>query len=256
MAVSVRFHQEDPWERLRLVSAAMPNTPLGMITTGHALHLLGAGRRGRDGARRSGCVVRNGIRRFQIADPSNDPERLRQLAAMARARGDRGGRGRADLLDQPGAHPRLLRRSAPPRSPTARTWTGSTSRTRAGCSRPTRCASWRRTSSPRPPGGRRAAQPLHDRAGAAGLHGGRPRRFQVVHTACGAARRAGPRSRRSSNTVAQPRGGRLRARARPRGAGGRDRALRPSSPPPRGCRPARRRSSTPPTTATSSPAGW
>src|SRR5205814_6723451 len=34
MGVSVRFHREDPWERLRLVSAAMPNTPLGMITTG------------------------------------------------------------------------------------------------------------------------------------------------------------------------------------------------------------------------------
>ena len=34
MAVSVRFHHEDPWERIRLVSAAMPQTPLGMITTG------------------------------------------------------------------------------------------------------------------------------------------------------------------------------------------------------------------------------
>ena len=34
MAVSVRFHQEDPWQRIRLVSAAMPDTPLGMITTG------------------------------------------------------------------------------------------------------------------------------------------------------------------------------------------------------------------------------
>ena len=34
MAVSVRFHREDPWERIRLVSAAMPNTPLSMITTG------------------------------------------------------------------------------------------------------------------------------------------------------------------------------------------------------------------------------
>ena len=34
MAVSVRFHREDPWERLRLVSAAMPNTPLTLITTG------------------------------------------------------------------------------------------------------------------------------------------------------------------------------------------------------------------------------
>jgi oxaloacetate decarboxylase (Na+ extruding) subunit alpha len=34
MAVSVRFHREDPWERLRLVSAAMPNTLLNLITTG------------------------------------------------------------------------------------------------------------------------------------------------------------------------------------------------------------------------------
>ena len=34
MAVAVRFHQEDPWERLRLVSAAMPKTPLSFITTG------------------------------------------------------------------------------------------------------------------------------------------------------------------------------------------------------------------------------
>ena len=33
------------------------------------------------------CVVRNGIRRFQIADPSNDPVRLRRLARMAREEG-------------------------------------------------------------------------------------------------------------------------------------------------------------------------
>src|SRR5204862_4877672 len=32
MAVSVRFHREDPWERLRLAAAAMPRTPLSMIT--------------------------------------------------------------------------------------------------------------------------------------------------------------------------------------------------------------------------------
>ena len=33
MAVSVRFHREDPWARIRLVSAAMTNTPLSIITT-------------------------------------------------------------------------------------------------------------------------------------------------------------------------------------------------------------------------------
>ena len=33
MAVSVRFHREDPWERIRLVSEAMPDTPLSFITS-------------------------------------------------------------------------------------------------------------------------------------------------------------------------------------------------------------------------------
>src|SRR4029453_5081102 len=34
MAGSGPFPKEDPWERLRLVSAAMPNTMLNLITTG------------------------------------------------------------------------------------------------------------------------------------------------------------------------------------------------------------------------------
>jgi oxaloacetate decarboxylase alpha subunit len=86
MAVSVRFHREDPWERLRLVSAAMPDTPLGMITTGMRFiswvpadpDVVGLSFR---------LVARNGIRRLQIADPSNDPTRLRRIAALARAEG-------------------------------------------------------------------------------------------------------------------------------------------------------------------------
>ena len=86
MAVSVRFHQEDPWERLRRVSAAMPDTPLGMIGTGMrfiswvpaAEDLMALSLR---------VAVRNGLRRFQIADPSNDPERIRRIAAMCRREG-------------------------------------------------------------------------------------------------------------------------------------------------------------------------
>jgi oxaloacetate decarboxylase alpha subunit len=86
MAVSVRFHHEDPWERIRLVSAAMPNTPLGMITTGMRFiswvpaneDVIGLSFR---------LVARNGIRRLQIADPANEPVRLKRLAAMARQEG-------------------------------------------------------------------------------------------------------------------------------------------------------------------------
>ncbi|HEX4010719.1 MAG TPA: hypothetical protein VHX62_11945 [Solirubrobacteraceae bacterium] len=86
MAVSVRFHREDPWERIRLVSAAMPDTPLGMITPGmRFISWVPADEDVMALAYR--LVVRNGLRRLQIADPSNDPARIRRIAAMARAEG-------------------------------------------------------------------------------------------------------------------------------------------------------------------------
>jgi oxaloacetate decarboxylase (Na+ extruding) subunit alpha len=86
MAVSVRFHREDPWERLRLVSAAMPNTPLNFITTG--MRFISWVPCDQDVTELSfRLVVRNGLRRFQIADPSNDPARLKRLARMARDAG-------------------------------------------------------------------------------------------------------------------------------------------------------------------------
>jgi oxaloacetate decarboxylase (Na+ extruding) subunit alpha len=86
MAISVRFHQEDPWELLRLTREAMPSTPLNFITTGMRFiswvpcdeELMRLAFR---------CVVRNGIRRFQIADPSNDVPSLRRLAKTARDEG-------------------------------------------------------------------------------------------------------------------------------------------------------------------------
>lgn len=86
MAVAVRFHHEDPWERLRLVSAAMPSTPLSFITTG--MRFITWVPVDEDVMRLAfRCVVRNGIRRFQVADPSNDPGRLRRVAVVAREEG-------------------------------------------------------------------------------------------------------------------------------------------------------------------------
>jgi oxaloacetate decarboxylase alpha subunit len=86
MAVSVRFHREDPWERLRLVSQAMPDTPLSMITTGKRFI---SWRPANEDVLRLvfRCAVRNGLRRVQIADPMNDPDDLAQMAAIARAEG-------------------------------------------------------------------------------------------------------------------------------------------------------------------------
>ena len=69
MAVSVRSHHEDPWERIRLVSEAMPETPLNFITTG--MRFISWTPAGEDVIRLVfRCVARNGIRRFQIAEPS------------------------------------------------------------------------------------------------------------------------------------------------------------------------------------------
>jgi oxaloacetate decarboxylase (Na+ extruding) subunit alpha len=86
MAVSVRFHREDPWERIRLVSAAMPSTLLNFITTG--MRFISWLPCDEDVMRLAfRCVVRNGIRRFQIAEPSNNPDALRRLARMAKEEG-------------------------------------------------------------------------------------------------------------------------------------------------------------------------
>src|SRR6185312_7485047 len=86
MAVAVRFHREDPWERLRLVRAAMPETKLSFITSG--MRFVTWVPADEDVMRLAfRCVARNGIRRFQVVDPSNDPERLRRVAALARQEG-------------------------------------------------------------------------------------------------------------------------------------------------------------------------
>jgi oxaloacetate decarboxylase (Na+ extruding) subunit alpha len=86
MAVAVRFHQEDPWERLRLVREAMPATRLSFITTGmRFITWVPADEEVMRLAFR--CVARNGIRRFQVADPSNDPVRLQRIAALAHEEG-------------------------------------------------------------------------------------------------------------------------------------------------------------------------
>ena len=71
MGVAVRYKREDPWERIRLMAAATPNTPLQFMSTGFRfiswdtaspefMELAFA------------TLARNGIRRFCLADPMND----------------------------------------------------------------------------------------------------------------------------------------------------------------------------------------
>ena len=70
MAVTVRFHKEDPWERLRLLKARMPRTPLSFLSTGMRFiswetahpELMALSYR---------LLVNNGIERFMVMDPMN-----------------------------------------------------------------------------------------------------------------------------------------------------------------------------------------
>jgi oxaloacetate decarboxylase (Na+ extruding) subunit alpha len=73
MGVAVRYKKEDPWERIRLMAKATSNTPLQFLSTGFRfiswetaspefMKLAFA------------TLVRNGIRRFALADPMNNAD--------------------------------------------------------------------------------------------------------------------------------------------------------------------------------------
>jgi oxaloacetate decarboxylase alpha subunit len=86
MGVAVRYKQEDPWERIRLTAEAMPNTPLQFLSTGFRFiswetaspDFMALAYR---------TLVKNGIRRFALADPMNDVEGNLAGARMAKAGG-------------------------------------------------------------------------------------------------------------------------------------------------------------------------
>lgn len=86
MGVAVRYKQEDPWERIRLMAQATPNTPLQFLSTGfrfiawetaHPEFMALAFR----------VLARNGIRRFCLADPSNDADANVTCARMIKQGG-------------------------------------------------------------------------------------------------------------------------------------------------------------------------
>jgi oxaloacetate decarboxylase alpha subunit len=79
MAVTARFHRENPWERIRLMRAAMPHTPLSFLTTG--MRFISWERASDEFMRLTfALLVRNGIRRFMAMDPMNDPAAVLKVA--------------------------------------------------------------------------------------------------------------------------------------------------------------------------------
>jgi len=86
MGVAVRYKQEDPWERIRLMAQATPNTPLQFLSTGFRFiswetatpEFMSLAFR---------TLVRNGMRRFALADPMNDADSNVTCARMVKAAG-------------------------------------------------------------------------------------------------------------------------------------------------------------------------
>ena len=86
MGVAVRFKREDPWERIRLMAKAMPKTPLQFLSTGFRFiswetaspEFMGLAFQ---------TLIKNGLRRFALADPMNDADSNVACACMIKAAG-------------------------------------------------------------------------------------------------------------------------------------------------------------------------
>jgi oxaloacetate decarboxylase (Na+ extruding) subunit alpha len=86
MGVAVRFKREDPWERIRLMAAATPNTPLQFMSTGFRF-ISWETASPEFMALAFEVLARNGIRRFCLADPMNDAESNTACARMVKRAG-------------------------------------------------------------------------------------------------------------------------------------------------------------------------
>jgi oxaloacetate decarboxylase alpha subunit len=86
MVVSVRWHKENPWQKIRLVRQAMPRTPLSFGTTGK--RFMGF-KRAPDSviALAIERVAANGIRRLWSMDAANEIDVICQTAQLAKAAG-------------------------------------------------------------------------------------------------------------------------------------------------------------------------
>jgi len=86
MAISVRYHQENPFERIRLTSQLMPNTPLIFMTTGMRFITWEPAPRAIIRLAMQ-LVIKHGIRRIQIVEPMNNMPALLEAARIAREEG-------------------------------------------------------------------------------------------------------------------------------------------------------------------------
>ncbi|MBX5459676.1 MAG: biotin carboxyl carrier protein [Steroidobacteraceae bacterium] len=86
MGVAVRYKKEDPWERIRLMAEATPNTPLQFMSTGFRF-IAWETASPEFMALAFRVLARNGIRRFCLADPMNDADSNIACARMVKQGG-------------------------------------------------------------------------------------------------------------------------------------------------------------------------
>lgn len=83
LATAVRYHREDPWERLRTARDLMPNTQLGFLTTGKRFITF---YRTPDAIFELAfrLLARNGVTRLWVIDPMHDMDGAKRTAALAK----------------------------------------------------------------------------------------------------------------------------------------------------------------------------
>jgi oxaloacetate decarboxylase alpha subunit len=86
MGIAVRFKREDPWERIRLMRAAMPKTPLQFLSTGFRF-IAWETAHPEFMALAFATLQRNGIDRFALADPMNDADAVVAAARLVKQGG-------------------------------------------------------------------------------------------------------------------------------------------------------------------------
>jgi oxaloacetate decarboxylase alpha subunit len=86
MAVSVRWHKENPWEKMRLVSKAMPNTPLRFGGTGR--RFMGWKRIPESVMFLAlKLVIASGVKQVWISEPSFDVDHITRQAEITKKAG-------------------------------------------------------------------------------------------------------------------------------------------------------------------------
>lgn len=86
LSMGVKFHGENPWERISRMRQAAPNTPLSVITTG--MRFMSWEKAEESVYRMSLRVMaRNGVNRLMIAEPGNDIAQTLKVAEWAKQEG-------------------------------------------------------------------------------------------------------------------------------------------------------------------------